>query len=166
MTWEEVGCGSIEEHFGDLDDPRVERTKGHQLLDIIGIAICGVICGADSWVDLELFGHSKHAWLKQFLSLPNGIPSHDTFGRFFARLDPQQFTDCFMSWVKAISVLTQGQVIAIDGKTLRRSHDQAKGKSAIHMVSAWASANHLVLGQTKVADKSNEIRSSLSRVRT
>ena len=101
MTWEEVGCGSIEEHFGDLDDPRVERTKGHQLLDTKGIAICGVICGAGSWVDLELLGHSKHAWLKQFLSLPNGIPSHDTFGRFFARLDPQQFTDCFMSWVKA-----------------------------------------------------------------
>jgi predicted transposase YbfD/YdcC len=157
MKREELGCGSIGEHFGDLDDPRVDRTKRHQLLDIIAIAICGVICGADSWVDLELFGHSKYDWLKKFLSLPGGIPSHDTFGRFFARLDPQKFTDCFMSWVKEISDLTQGQVIAIDGKTLRRSHDQTKGKSAIHMVSAWATANHLVLGQTKVDDKSNEI---------
>jgi len=95
MTWEELGGGSIGEHFGDLDDPRVERTRRHQLLDIIAIAICGVICGADSWVDLELFGQSKHEWLKQFLSLPGGIPSHDTFGRVFARLDPQKFTDCF-----------------------------------------------------------------------
>lgn len=157
MGAEESAYGSIGEHFNDLEDPRMERTKHHQLLDIIAIAICGVICGADSWVDLELFGRSKEEWLKRFLSLPNGIPSHDTFGRVFALLDPAKFAQCFTSWVKAVSQLTQGQVIAIDGKALRRSHDRANGKSAIQMVSAWASANHLVLGQLKVDDKSNEI---------
>jgi predicted transposase YbfD/YdcC len=157
MGPEESAYGSIGEHFNHLEDPRMDRTKHHQLLDIIAIAICGVICGADNWVDLELFGRSKEEWLKRFLSLPNGIPSHDTFGRVFAGLDPEQFAQCFTSWVKAVSQLTQGQVIAIDGKTLRRSHDRANGKSAIHLVSAWASANHLVLGQLKVDDKSNEI---------
>jgi len=126
-------------------------------MDIITIAICGVICGADSWVDIELFGKSKAGWLKGFLELPNGIPSHDTFGRVFAHLDAQQFRDCFLQWVQALSAVTRGQVIAIDGKTLRRSHDKSLGKSAIHMVSAWASENRLVLGQTKVAEKSNEI---------
>lgn len=157
MGAEESAYGSIGEHFNNLEDPRMERTKHHQLLDIIAITICGVICGADSWVDLEIFGRSKEEWLKRFLSLPNGIPSHDTFGRVFALLDPAKFAQCFTSWVKAVSQLTQGQVIAIDGKTLRRSQDRANGKSAIHMVSAWASANHLVLGQLKVDDKSNEI---------
>lgn len=157
MAAEESAYGSIGEHFNSLEDPRLERTKRHQLLDIIAIAICGVICGADSWVDLELFGHSKQEWLQRFLSLPNGIPSHDTFGRVFARVDPREFADCFTNWVKSVSQLTQGQVIAIDGKTLRRAHDRANGKSAIHMVSAWASANHLILGQTKVDNKSNEI---------
>jgi predicted transposase YbfD/YdcC len=157
MGPEESAYGSIGEHFNHLEDPRMDRTKHHQLLDIIAIAICGVICGADNWVDLELFGRSKEEWLKRFLVLPNGIPSHDTFGRVFARLDPEKFAQCFTSWVKAVSQLTQGQVIAIDGKTLRCSHDRANGKSAIHLVSAWASANHLVLGQLKVDDKSNEI---------
>jgi predicted transposase YbfD/YdcC len=157
MGAEESAYGSIGEHFNNLEDPRMERTKHHQLLDIIAITICGVICGADSWVDLEIFGRSKEEWLKRFLSLPNGIPSHDTFGRVFALLDPAKFAQCFTSWVKAVSQLTQGQVIAIDGKTLRRSQDRANGKSAIHMVSAWASANHLVLGQLKVDDKSNQI---------
>jgi predicted transposase YbfD/YdcC len=157
MGLEESAYGSIGEHFSDLEDPRMERTKRHQLLDIIAIAICGVICGADSWVDLELFGRSKEEWLKRFLSLPNGIPSHDTFGRVFARLDPEKFAQCFTSRVTAVSQLTQGEVVAIDGKTLRRSHDRAKGKSAIHLVSAWATANHLVLGQMKVDDKSDEI---------
>lgn len=123
MGPEESAYGSIGEHFNHLEDPRMDRTKHHQLLDIIAIAICGVICGADNWVDLELFGRSKEEWLKRFLVLPNGIPSHDTFGRVFARLDPEKFAQCFTSWVKAVSQLTQGQVIAIDGKTLRRSHD-------------------------------------------
>ena len=147
MAPEESAYGSIGEHFNDLEDPRMERTKRHQLLDIIAIAICGVICGADSWVDLELFGRSKEEWLKRFLSLPNGIPSHDTFGRVFARLDPEKFAQCFTSRVTAVSQLTQGEVVAIDGKTLRRSHDPAKGKSAIHLVSAWATANHWCWGR-------------------
>ncbi len=154
---EERPAPSITGYFGSLEDPRSDHTRLHKLIDIMTIAICGVICGADSWVDLELFGKSKEGWLQGFLELPNGIPSHDTFGRVFARLDAQQFRDCFLEWVQAVSDLTKGQVIAIDGKTLRRSHDKSLGKTAIHMVSAWASENRLVLGQTKVAEKSNEI---------
>jgi predicted transposase YbfD/YdcC len=148
---------TLEEHFGHLTDPRVERTRAHQLLDIVVIALCAVICGADSWVEVEAFGRAKADWLKTFLELPNGIPWHDTFGRVFAHLDPQEFEQGFMSWVQAISAVTQGQVIAVDGKTVRRSYDKALGKKAIHLVSAWASANHLVLGQRKVEEKSNEI---------
>jgi predicted transposase YbfD/YdcC len=148
---------SIEYHFADLDDPRLDRTKLHQLLDIVVIAICAVICGADDWVAVETFGNAKHDWFKKFLELPNGIPSHDTFGRVFGQLDPDQFRTSFHSWISAVSEITEGQVIAIDGKTLRRSHDKELGKKAIVMVSAWATANHLVLGQVKVDDKSNEI---------
>ena len=148
---------SIGENFSELEDPRVDRTKRHQLLDIIIIAICAVICGADTWVDIEEFGKAKIEWLRSLLELPNGIPSHDTFGRVFGRLDPEQFQRCFLSWVQAVYEITQGQVVALDGKTLRRSHDRTLGKAAICMVSAWASANHLVLGQVKVKDESNEI---------
>ena len=154
---EERPAPSITSYLGSLEDPRSDHTRRHKLIDIITIAICGVICGADSWVDLEIFGKSKEGWLKGFLELPNGIPSHDTFGRVFSLLDAQQFQHCFLEWVKAVSDVTRGQVIAIDGKTLRRSHDKSLGKSAIHIVSAWASENRLVLGQTKVAEKSNEI---------
>ncbi len=154
---EERPTPSITSDFGRLEDPRSDHTRRHKLIDIMTIAICGVICGADSWVDLEIFGNSKEEWLKGFLELPNGIPSHDTFGRVFSLLDAQQFRDCFSAWVQAVSDVTRGQVIAIDGKTVRRSHDKSSGKSAIHMVSAWASENRLVLGQTKVAEKSNEI---------
>ena len=148
---------TIEHHFGDLKDPRLERTKLHKLLDILVIAICAVVCGADSWEDVEDFGYAKMEWLETFLELPNGIPSHDTFGRVFGRLDPVQFRACFLSWVTSVSVITQAQVVAIDGKVLRRSQDQGIGKGAIDMVSAWATANSLVLGQTKVEGKSNEI---------
>jgi predicted transposase YbfD/YdcC len=148
---------SMEHHFCDLEDPRIDRAKLHKLLDIVVIAICAVICGADGWVEVELFGNAKWEWLKRFLELPNGIPSHDTFGRVFAALDTDQFRDCFLRWIAAVSELTQGQVIAIDGKTLRRSHDREQAKEAIVMVSAWAAANRLVLGQVKVDDKSNEI---------
>ncbi len=148
---------SIEHHFSGLEDPRIDRTKLHKLLDIVVIAICAVVCGADSWVDVEMFGHAKHKWLKTFLELPNGIPSHDTFGRVFGMLDPEQFQRCFLDWIMAVSQITRGQVIAIDGKTLRGSYDKGLGKGAIVMVSAWATANRLVLGQVKVDDKSNEI---------
>jgi predicted transposase YbfD/YdcC len=153
----EPEIGSIARHFSKVKDPRIDRTKRHRLLDIIMIAICGVICGADNWVDIELFGKTKIEWLKTFLRLPNGIPSHDTFGRVFAALNPQEFESSFMEWVQAINQLTQGQVIAIDGKQLRGSHDSGIGKNAIYMVSAWATENQLVLGQRKVDDKSNEI---------
>jgi predicted transposase YbfD/YdcC len=148
---------SITAHFASLQDPRIERTKLHQLLDILVIAICAVICGADDWVEVELFGNAKLAWLGTFLELPNGIPSHDTFGRVFARLNPEQFQQCFLAWIQAVSAVTGGQVVAIDGKVLRGSGDRVLGKAGIDMVSAWATANHLVLGQVKVDDKSNEI---------
>jgi predicted transposase YbfD/YdcC len=148
---------SLSEHFADLEDPRIDRTKLHQLLDIIVIAICAIICGADDWVEVELFGNAKLAWLRTFLELPNGIPSHDTFGRVFARLNAEQFQACFLGWIQAVSAVTRGQVIAIDGKVLRGSCNRLLGKAGIDMVSAWATANHLVLGQVKVDDKSNEI---------
>jgi predicted transposase YbfD/YdcC len=154
---EEAGIGSIRKHFSKVKDPRIERTKRHKLLDILVIAICGVICGADSWVDIELFGKTKLDWLKTFLKLPNGIPSHDTFGRVFGAINPEEFENSFMEWVQAINELTQGQVIAIDGKQLRGSQDSESGKAAIYMVSAWAVENQLVLGQRKVDEKSNEI---------
>lgn len=148
---------SIAEHFGQVKDPR-QHDVDHLLIEIITIAICGVICGADGWVEVEEFGKAKEKWLRTFLILPHGIPSHDTFGRVFRLIDPTEFQQGFMSWITAISQLTVGQVIAVDGKRLRRSHDERLGKAAIHMVSAWASANRLVLGQLKTAEKSNEIR--------
>jgi len=150
-------AAGIEEHFSGIEDPRIERKKLHKLLDIMVIAICAAICGADTWEDVETFGKAKEEWFREFLELPNGIPSHDTFNRVFNRLDPNQFQSCFMSWISAASQIIGGQVIAIDGKVLRRSHDQGIGKAAIDMVSAWATANHLVLGQVKVDEKSNEI---------
>ena len=148
---------TLDQHFGDLTDPRVERTKLHQLVDILVIAICAVIGGADNWEDVEAFGKAKQEWFQTFLELPNGIPSHDTFTRVFARLDPEQFQTCFVRWIAAVSQRIGGQVIAIDGKVLRRSHDHGIGQAAIDMVSAWATANRLVLGQVKVTEKSNEI---------
>ena len=149
--------GTLAESFSQIDDPRSDSGKRHDLMDIISIAVCAVICGAEGWADVELFGRSKYDWLKRFLKLTNGIPSHDTFGRVFARIDATQFQRCFVDWVKGVSELTRGEVIAIDGKTLRRSHDRSSSKAAIHMVSAWAQKNSLVLGQTRVADRSNEI---------
>jgi len=148
---------SIVKHFEGLSDPRTGNAKAHIFLEILIIAICAVICGADGWSDVELFGKNKKAWLKTFLELPKGIPSHDTFGRVFAKIKPEEFQKRFIEWVQAIEKLTAGQVIAVDGKKLRRSHDREAGKAAIYMVSAWATQNQLVLGQTKVADKSNEI---------
>jgi hypothetical protein len=126
-------------------------------LDIIVRAVCAVICGADNWVEVELFGRTKQQWLRTFLELPHGIPSHDTFGRVFRLLDPEVFQRGFRSWIEAVQAIIQGQVVAIDGKTLRRSHDRTLGKAAIQMVSAWATANCLVPGQKKVSEHSKEI---------
>ena len=148
---------SIARHFADLTDPRVERTRLHQLLDIVTIAVCAVVAGADSWEHIEQFAKAKRPWLETFLALPNGIPSHDTIARVFARLDPDEFQHAFLSWIGALQEATDRRVIAIDGKTLRRSFDRAKGKSALHLVHAWATANHLLLGQVAVDEKSNEI---------
>jgi predicted transposase YbfD/YdcC len=147
---------SLESYFGGIEDPRVERTREHKLIDIIIIAICGVICGGEGWVGIETFGKEKEEWLRTILELPNGIPSHDTFGRVFAMLDPVHFEACFREWVASLAEQIEG-VIAIDGKTLRRSHDKANGKKTLHMVSAWAAENRLVLAQVAVEKKSNEI---------
>lgn len=154
---ETEGGATIAAYFAEISDPRVERTRLHELLDILVIAICAVICGADTWVEMEAYGRAKEQWLRQFLALPNGIPSHDTFARVLARLKPEELQRCFLRWMQAVREVTQGEVVAIDGKTLRRSFDRATGKGAIHMVSAWASVNRLVLGQQKVDEKSNEI---------
>ena len=147
---------NLEVHFSKVTDPRGPNIE-HLFFDIIAIAILGTICGADGWVEIEQFGYQKLKWLSQYLHLPNGIPSHDTFGRVFSQIDPEEFQTSFMEWVKAVHQIAQGQVIGIDGKQMRGSHDHRKGKRAIYMVSAWAEQNHLVLGQRKVAEKSNEI---------
>ena len=148
---------NLEEHFSAVSDPRMDRTKDHLLIDIIFIAICAIISGAEGWVDMENYGKSKFDWLKTFLELPNGIPSHDTFGRVFSLLAPREFQEGFRNWIESIQELTKGEIVAVDGKQLRGSHDDYLGKKAIYMVSAWAEANELVLGQRKVDDKSNEI---------
>lgn len=148
---------TLVEHFSSITDPRIDRTKRHKLIDILVISICATICGADGWEEFELFGQAKHDWFQSFLELPNGIPSDDTFRRVFARIDPRQFQQCFLEWVRSVYDLTQGQIVAIDGKLSRRSYDRAAGKAAINLVSAWASENQMVLGQIKVEDKSNEI---------
>jgi predicted transposase YbfD/YdcC len=148
---------TIKDHFSVIQDPRIERTKRHLLIDIITITICAVISGAETWNDIELFGKCQYKWFKKFLRLTNGIPSHDTFNRVFAQLEPEELQNCFLKWVKSISSLTEGDIVAIDGKTLRHSYDKNNGQSAIVMVSAWAKKNGLVLGQRKVDKKSNEI---------
>jgi predicted transposase YbfD/YdcC len=148
--------GGLVEHFSGINDPRADNSQ-HLLVEIITIAVCAAICGANNWVEVELFGQAKHDWLSTFLVLPSGIPSHDTFGRVFALIDAEQFQSCFLKWMQTANDLTEGQVVPIDGKKLRRSHDKTNGKAAIHMVSAWAVENRLVLGQVKVDDKSNEI---------
>src|SRR5215207_7973398 len=148
---------SIEAYFGELTDPRVARTRVHRLGDLLTIALCAVVCGANDWVAVETFGHAKEAWLRTFLPLSGGIPSHDTFGRVFARLDPAELQRCFLSWVQAVVGALPPQVVAVDGKTLRRSADRSHGQAALHLVSAWATASGLVLGQEATDAKSNEI---------
>ena len=145
------------DHFEKLSDPRVDRTKDHKLIDILVIALCAMICGADNFVAMETYGKSKYEWLKQFLELKNGIPSYDTFARVFARIDPNEFEQCFRDWISSITELMPGEVINIDGKTLKHSTHNGLGKKAIHLVNAWASEQRLVLAQHKVHERTNEI---------
>lgn len=158
-------ASSIGACFATLDDPRVERTKWHALEAIVTIALCGVICGAEGWVEIGEFGRAKEAWFARVLDLPHGIPSHDTFGRVFAALDPVQFEACFRDWVAGVGdrlgleLAGQGArpVVALDGKTLRRSHDRGAGLRALHLVSAWAVDARLILAQRAVRAKANEL---------
>jgi predicted transposase YbfD/YdcC len=157
---------SISEHFATLTDPRTARGREHRLIDILTITLCAVICGADDWVAVATYGETKEAWLRTFLALPKGIPSHDTFGRVFRLLDPDELRRCFLGWVQAVVGASAAgsasgglgeQVVAVDGKTLRRSHDRGVGKGPLHLVSAWAVESGLVVGQVATAAKSNEI---------
>jgi predicted transposase YbfD/YdcC len=141
------------EHFKDITDPRLQRKQLHKLNDIFFMTLCVVICGCDSWVAIEKFAKMKQKWFEQYLSLEHGTPSHDTFGRVFSLIDPESFQVCFSNWIKEIVKSVTGDVIAVDGKCLRRSHD----KSAIYMVSPWSHDNQIMLGQVKVDEKSNEI---------
>jgi predicted transposase YbfD/YdcC len=148
---------TIAQCFAEVDDPRRDHLKRHRLIDLIIIAIGGVISGADSWGEIEAWGKAKLPFLRPFLELPAGIPSHDPFGRVFALLDPEQFQRGFMTWITTLQQITQGEIIAIDGKTLVGSHDHAHDKAAVHLIRAWAAQNHLVLGQRATDTKSKEI---------
>jgi len=148
---------TINEHFASVNDPRQLGKTDHPLVNIIFITICAVLCGAEDWVAIAAFGKSQKEWLSQYLDLGNGVPAHDTFGRVFAVLDNEQFCQGFVNWMRTVAEIVEGEIVAIDGKQLRRSHDNYAGKAAIYMVSAWAAANGVVLGQRKVDEKSNEI---------
>ena len=147
---------TIDSFFETIEDPR-HHNAIHKLIDVIIITICGVVSGADTYEQIENFGKKRKKWLSKFLELPHGIPSHDTFGRIFERLNPQEFQNSFKKWIASVATQTKGQVVAIDGKTLRRSHDRSDNKKAIHIISAWASTNQVILGQLKTEEKSNEI---------
>ena len=147
----------VEEYFGGITDQRSSQGKRHKLIDIITIALCGMICGADDWVAISTFGEAKKEWLGSFLEIPHGIPSHDTFGDVFAWIDPEEFQMCFLGWVQAVIGKLPGQVVGIDGKTVRGSQDRCNGQNAIEIVGAWAQKNEVVLGQVKVDEESNEI---------
>lgn len=149
-------ANSITPFFSDIPDPRSEHGKRHPLSDLVALAVCAVVCGAESWVDVALLARSKEKWLGTFLHLPHGVPSHDTFGRVFSVIDPNHFERCFQAWTSALAGVIVG-VLAIDGKTLRRSFDAADDKAAIHMISAWAADNRVVFGQLTVGDKTNEV---------
>ena len=143
--------------FVGLDDPRASSRCDHQLIDILVIAVCAVIACSESWEDIELYGRSKQAWLKTFLALPNGIPSHDTFRRVFMLIDPDAFEACFARWAQSLAGKAEREVVAVDGKTVRRSGSRRHNHGPLHLVSAWASDQGLVLGQREVDGKSNEI---------
>ncbi len=148
---------AVAKHFARLRDPRRNHRKRHLLIDIIVIALCAVICGANDWQQIATFGQCRHAWLKMYLALPNGIPSHDTFERVFERLDPQAFLGCFQRWVESLTHALGLKHVAIDGKTLRHSGNATSKLKPLHLVSAWATEQQLTLGQVAVDDKSNEI---------
>lgn len=149
--------GEFIEHFSILPDSRVDRTKKHNLIDILFIGVCTMICGGEGFTDMEDFAETKEEWLRKYIELPGGIPSHDTFRRVFSTMDPDAFLACFMAWSESLHTATKGEVIALDGKTIRHSFDTASGQPALHIISAWASENGLALGHVKVDDKSNEI---------
>jgi predicted transposase YbfD/YdcC len=151
------GLASFHDHFRGLIDPRVERTRKHALINVVFIAVCGVLSGANSFAGIQEFGCDRRPWFARYLDLKNGIPSDDTFARVLARLDPAVFEKCLLSWIQAVQEISENRLIAIDGKTLRGSYDRGDGKAAIHMVSAWATENKLSLGQVVVDQKSNEI---------
>jgi len=151
------GSASFEQHFQDLQDPRVERTRRHPLINVVFMAVCGVLSGANSIAGIHEFAIDRRSWFSRYLDMSNGIPSEDTFGRVLARLDPGIFEKCLLSWIQTVQELTENRMVAIDGKTLRGSYDREGGRAAIHMVSAWAAENKLSLGQVVVAEKSNEI---------
>lgn len=144
-------------HFATLEDPRIERKKLHCLIDLMVLSICAICSGAEGWQGIVDFGHEKLDWLRRFIPLKNGVPSHDCIAYVFARISPEDFRSCFMAWVESVREKTEGEVIAIDGKTSRGSKDRQHGKSPLHLVSAWACANRLILGQEATAEKSNEI---------
>ena len=152
---------SILDYFAELPDPRRDgQNKRHKLIDIITISILATICGAEHFTEMEVYAEANEEFLKTILELPNGIPSHDTFGYVYARIDPNEFGKCFASWIESIREATEGEVVAIDGKTIRRSHQRSKGKGPLHLVSAWATVNRLTLAQVKVNEKSNEIKAA------
>ena len=148
---------SLIEHFAKLEDPRVDRNKKHELIDVIVLCVCAVVSGANGWSDIEEFGHAKLEWLRRYVPLTNGVPVDDTIARIVSALSVSGFQECFRSWVEDVVTLSEGEIVAVDGKTHRRSHDRNKGVKALHMVSAWASGNGVVLGQVKTEEKSNEI---------
>ena len=154
---EKPTIGNLGEYFGDLPDQRVAGRCDYRLIDLVVIAICASISGAESWVEVEAFAETQREWLSQFMQIGNRVPSHDTFGRVFALLDAPSFHQRFAAWIKAVFEKTAGEVIAIDGKTARRSHHKGIGKEALHTVSAWACGNEMVLGQVATDTKSNEI---------
>ena len=147
----------IEYHFSQIKDPRASHSIDHLLIDIIVITLCATICGANDWEAVAEYGRTKEEWLKKFLALPNGIPSHDTFSRLFARLNPEQLQSCFIQWMQAVHHLSDGELLNVDGKTLRGAREARNNRSFIHMVSLWSATNRLVLAQRKVDEKSNEI---------
>jgi predicted transposase YbfD/YdcC len=152
-----IPSASFFSHFAKIEDPRVQRTQLHKLGDVFFIAVCATLCGANAFTAMEAFGHSKLHWFLEFIELPNGIPSHDTFRNIFNAIQPAAFTECFMNWVKVLNIPIKNKIVAIDGKTSRASGSKTKGRKALHTVSAWATEANLVLGQVVTEEKSNEI---------